>query len=97
MESHFCHRCPLSDTVVDKLTVKIVLPEGSEEPSVVVPFEVKQSLEKKYSYLDVVGRTMVVLEKTNVVPEHSTPFQFLWEMRTRPWGMSHSGAPENTF
>ncbi|KAE9465320.1 hypothetical protein C3L33_02771, partial [Rhododendron williamsianum] len=28
-----------------------------------------------YSYLDVVGRTVVVLEKKNVVPEHNSPFQ----------------------
>ncbi|KAL3523462.1 hypothetical protein ACH5RR_016296 [Cinchona calisaya] len=67
--------CPLAETVVDKLTVKVVLPEGSEDPSVVVPFQLEQRLEKKYSYLDVVGRTVVVLEKRNVVPEHNSPFQ----------------------
>lgn len=32
-------------------------------------------LQKKYSYLDVIGRTVVVLEKKNVVPEHNVPFQ----------------------
>ncbi|KAI4339248.1 hypothetical protein MLD38_024211 [Melastoma candidum] len=78
---NFSFGCPLSETVVDKLTVKIVLPEGSQEPSVVVPFEVKQSLERKYSYLDVVGRTVVVLEKTNVVPEHNSPFQVYYQFK----------------
>ncbi|KAK4435997.1 Dolichyl-diphosphooligosaccharide--protein glycosyltransferase subunitB [Sesamum alatum] len=67
--------CPLADTVVDKLTIKVVLPEGSQDPSVEVPFAVKQSLETKYSYLDVIGRTVVVLEKKNVVPDHNVPFQ----------------------
>jgi oligosaccharyltransferase complex subunit alpha (ribophorin I) len=32
-------------------------------------------LQTKYSYLDIVGRTVVVLEKKNVVPEHNIPFQ----------------------
>ncbi|KAI3470475.1 hypothetical protein Pfo_027138 [Paulownia fortunei] len=67
--------CPLADTVVDKLTIKVVLPEGSKDPSVKVPFPVEQSLQTKYSYLDVIGRTVVVLEKKNVVPEHNVPFQ----------------------
>ena len=31
----------------------------------------------KVSHLDVVGRPVVVLEKTNVVPEHSQYFQVL--------------------
>ena len=34
-----------------------------------------QHLQKKYSYLDIIGRTVVVLEKRNVVPEHHVPFQ----------------------
>ncbi|XP_051121643.1 dolichyl-diphosphooligosaccharide--protein glycosyltransferase subunit 1B [Andrographis paniculata] len=67
--------CAISDTIVDKLTVKVVLPEGSKDPSAEVPFAVEQRLEKKYSYLDVIGRTVVVLEKRNVVPEHNVPFQ----------------------
>ncbi|KAL5569330.1 hypothetical protein UlMin_025905 [Ulmus minor] len=72
---NFTFGCPLVDTVVDKLTIKVVLPEGSKDPFVVTPFPVEQHLETKYSYLDVVGRTVVVLEKKNVVPEHNSPFQ----------------------
>ncbi|KAH1036713.1 hypothetical protein GLYMA_20G180300v4 [Glycine max] len=72
---NFTFGCPLVETVVDKLIVKVVLPEGSKDPTVEIPFEVKQHLEIKYSYLDVVGRTVVVLEKRNAVPEHNTPFQ----------------------
>ncbi|XP_050210871.1 dolichyl-diphosphooligosaccharide--protein glycosyltransferase subunit 1B [Mercurialis annua] len=72
---NFSFGCPLVETVVDKLTIKIVLPEGSKDPLAVVPFPVEQHLEKKYTYLDIVGRTVVVLEKKNVVPEHNTSFQ----------------------
>lgn len=70
---------PLAETVVDKFTIKVVLPEGSKNPSAVVPFPIEQRLEKKYSYLDVVGRTVVVLEKKNVVPEHNSPFQVYYQ------------------
>lgn len=77
---NFSFGCPLAETVVDKLTIKVVLPEGSKKPFAVVPFPVEQqSLETSYSYLDVVGRTVVVLEKNNVVPEHNSPFQVYYE------------------
>ncbi|KAJ0046657.1 hypothetical protein Pint_06038 [Pistacia integerrima] len=72
---NFTFGCPLAESVVDKLTIKVVLPEGSKDPSAVVTFPVEQHLETKYSYLDVVGRTVVVLEKKNVVPMHNTVFQ----------------------
>ncbi|GJN25903.1 hypothetical protein PR202_gb13789 [Eleusine coracana subsp. coracana] len=71
--------CPLLDTVVDDLTVKVVLPEGSKNPQPVVPFLAEQHLETSYSYLDVVGRTTVVLKKKNVVGEHNVPFQVHYE------------------
>ncbi|KAI4346327.1 hypothetical protein L6164_007234 [Bauhinia variegata] len=72
---NFTFGCPLADTVVDRLIVKVVLSEGSKDPTAEVLFPVEQRLETKYSYLDVVGRPVVVLEKKNVVPEHNTPFQ----------------------
>ncbi|KAM0878309.1 hypothetical protein ACQ4PT_034958 [Festuca glaucescens] len=71
--------CPLLNTVVDDLTIKIVLPEGSKSPQAVVPFLTEQHLETSYSYLDVVGRTTVVLKKKNVVGEHNVPFQVYYE------------------
>ncbi|GKE65686.1 dolichyl-diphosphooligosaccharide--protein glycosyltransferase subunit 1B, partial [Tanacetum coccineum] len=37
------------------------------------------SLQTKYSYLDIVGRPVVVLEKENVVPEHNSLFQVYYE------------------
>ncbi|KAL0315198.1 UNVERIFIED_CONTAM: Dolichyl-diphosphooligosaccharide--protein glycosyltransferase subunitA [Sesamum calycinum] len=67
--------CPMTDVVIENLIVKIVLPEGSKEISVSVPFPVKQSQETKFSHLDMVGRPVIVLEKKNVVPEHNQYFQ----------------------
>ncbi|TYH73461.1 hypothetical protein ES332_D05G331000v1 [Gossypium tomentosum] len=78
---NFTFGCPLLETVVDKLTVKVVLPEGSKDPSAVVPFPVEQHLETKYSYLDVVGRTVVVMEKKNLVPAHNSHFQVYYTFK----------------
>ncbi|KAH0470119.1 hypothetical protein IEQ34_001677 [Dendrobium chrysotoxum] len=67
--------CPMDEVVIDDLIVKVVLPEGSKEVSVSVPFHTKQWHETKYSHLDIIGRPVVALEKNNVVPEHNTYFQ----------------------
>lgn len=67
--------CPMQEMVIDNLIVKVVLPEGSADVSVSVPFSVKQRQEVKYSHLDIVGRPVVVLERNNVVPEHNLHFQ----------------------
>ncbi|KAM0944941.1 putative dolichyl-diphosphooligosaccharide--protein glycotransferase [Dioscorea sansibarensis] len=76
---NFTFGCPLLETVVDRLTIKVVLPEGSKDPSAVVPFPVKQHYETSYSYLDVVGRKTLVLVKENVVPEHNVPFEIYYK------------------
>ncbi|KAK9168796.1 hypothetical protein Syun_000936 [Stephania yunnanensis] len=76
---NFSFGCPILETIVDKLTIKVVLPEGSKDPNAAVPFAVDQHMETKYSYLDVVGRPVVVLEKNNVVPDHITPFQVYYK------------------
>ncbi|KAG0553504.1 hypothetical protein KC19_12G016600 [Ceratodon purpureus] len=65
---------PFNNIVVDKLILKVVLPEGSYDMSVSVPFPVEQGQEKKYSYLDTVGRTVAVMVKRNSVLEHQFKF-----------------------
>ncbi|XP_043712880.1 dolichyl-diphosphooligosaccharide--protein glycosyltransferase subunit 1A [Telopea speciosissima] len=74
--------CPIDDVVVENLIVKVVLPEGSKDISVSVPFVVKQSQEAKYSHLDIAGRPVVILEKTNIVPEHNVHFQVYYKFNT---------------
>ncbi|KAL7154509.1 hypothetical protein ABFS83_03G006400 [Erythranthe nasuta] len=71
--------CPMSDVVIENLTVKVVLPEGSKEFTASVPFPVKQSQEIKFSHLDIIGRPVIVLEKTNAVPEHNQHFQVYYK------------------
>ncbi|KAL2897672.1 Dolichyl-diphosphooligosaccharide--protein glycosyltransferase subunit 1B [Bienertia sinuspersici] len=76
---NFTFGCPMMETVVNKLTIKVVLPEGSKNPTVVAPLTLEQHLEIKYSYLDVIGRPVVVLTKRNVVPEHISPFEVVYD------------------
>lgn len=72
---NFTFGSPMNEVVVDNLTVKVVLPEGSRDISVSIPFGVKQLQETKFSHLDMFGRPVVVIEKANVVPEHNQYFQ----------------------
>eukprot|EP01018_Ginkgo_biloba_P016536 Gb_37136 [translate_table: standard] len=74
--------CPFDGVIIDNVIVKVALPEGSKDPSVSVPFPVDQHHEIKYSYLDTVGRTVVVLSKKNVVPEHNMFFQVYYNFST---------------
>ncbi|CAL5343466.1 unnamed protein product [Camellia sinensis] len=60
--------CPIVETVVDELTIKVVLPERSKHPSAVVPFPL-QYLETSCSYLDVIGNIIAAL-----VPGHKVSF-----------------------
>ncbi|XP_010266249.1 PREDICTED: dolichyl-diphosphooligosaccharide--protein glycosyltransferase subunit 1A [Nelumbo nucifera] len=76
---NFSFGCPMDGVVIDDLIVKVVLPEGSKDISVSVPFPVMQLQEIKYSHLDIVGRPVVVLEKTNVVPEYNLHFQVYYK------------------
>ncbi|KAK9740192.1 hypothetical protein RND81_03G017900 [Saponaria officinalis] len=73
---------PIAELVVDELIVKVVLPEGSREMSVSVPFSVDQSQETKFSHLDISGRPVIVLKKANAVPEHNQHFQVYYKFNS---------------
>lgn len=62
--------------VVDSLTVKVVLPEGATHPTVKadMPLASEPEVSLMYTYLDVVGRPVVVLRARNLVPGLSAPF-----------------------
>ncbi|CAN6479380.1 unnamed protein product [Victoria cruziana] len=51
---NFSLGCPLVETTVNKLTVKVVLPEGSTDPYAVTPFSVEQHQEVMFEYLIVI-------------------------------------------
>ncbi|XP_024357703.1 dolichyl-diphosphooligosaccharide--protein glycosyltransferase subunit 1A [Physcomitrium patens] len=80
---------PFGNIVVDKLILKVVLPEGSYDVSATVPFpegSFEQRQEKKFSYLDTVGRTVHVIVKKNSVMEHQFK-NVLVHYRFNPLGM----------
>jgi hypothetical protein len=52
---------------------QVVLPEGSAFVKASLPFPVEEALERKFTYLDTLGRPVVVLHKADVVPDHNVP------------------------
>lgn len=64
------------DFVIDHLTVKVVLPEGSTNIKVTTPYSLDgDDREIHKTYLDTSGRTVVVLNKKKVVESHIQDFQ----------------------
>ena len=59
---------------IRNLEVRVVLPEGAANIETSVPFEVAEFSDIKKTYLDTVGRPVIVLHKSNVVPDHNRPF-----------------------
>jgi len=59
------------DMVVDKLTLKVILPEGVGNIQLTTPYDVERKADEKVAtYLDTFGRTVIVAEKTNLVEAH---------------------------
>jgi len=59
------------DMVVDKMTLKVILPEGVSNIQFFCPYDVdRRPDEKHFTYLDTVGRTVVVAERSNLVDRH---------------------------
>ncbi|PNW75344.1 hypothetical protein CHLRE_12g523300v5 [Chlamydomonas reinhardtii] len=66
---------PLEDVFVEDMVVRVVLPEGSSKLQAVLPYDMDQSTDVKYTYLDTTGRPVLVLHRRNVAsPEHSAKF-----------------------
>jgi oligosaccharyltransferase complex subunit alpha (ribophorin I) len=65
-----------TDVVIEKLIVKVILPEGAKNMTVHIPYSIdKESRGIHHSYLDTIGRPVVLLEKSNLVNEHARFFQ----------------------
>lgn len=63
---------PFENTVVEKFTLKIILPEGSSNIKLEKPFEfLTETFETTKTYLDVQGRPTIILTLKNVVDEQS--------------------------
>ncbi|KAI8504255.1 PREDICTED: dolichyl-diphosphooligosaccharide--protein glycosyltransferase subunit 1-like [Branchiostoma belcheri] len=63
------------DQVIDDITVKIILPEGSKNVDLSVPFPVdRHPDELHFTYLDTFGRPVVIAHKSNLVEQHIQDF-----------------------
>ena len=64
------------DQVVDSMTLKVVLPEGSRDIKLVPPYEVdRKPIQMHYTYLDTTGRPVVVAEKKQLTEGHIQDFE----------------------
>eukprot|EP00898_Chlorokybus_atmophyticus_P004862 jgi/Chlat1/5377/Chrsp35S05296 len=70
---------PIEDVTVEDLTVRIALPEGASGIHYELPFAVSRSDDVKFSYLDTVGRPVLVLNKQNVVSEHNVKLKVVYK------------------
>ena len=64
---------PFEDVFVDDMEIKVVLPEGSKDIIVDVPYTVEQDRTTRYTYLDSKfngGRPVITLKAKNIVEEH---------------------------
>lgn len=68
---------PIAEGV--RAAMQVVLPEGSSHIEADFPFDVEQSRETKYTYLDTYGRPVLVLKKQNVVPDHNMPLKVTYK------------------
>ncbi|GAB5358195.1 hypothetical protein AAMO2058_000437300 [Amorphochlora amoebiformis] len=70
---------PFDNVVVEKATVKIVLPEGTSDIKFVAPFEIDNvTTEVQKTYLDLTGRPVLVLQTSNLMKYHMQHFQILY-------------------
>lgn len=64
------------DFVVDDLSMRIILPEGATNIELKAPFSMEEGKhELHFTYLDTVGRPVVVAHKTNLVEQHIQDFE----------------------
>ena len=64
------------DFVIDKLNVKVVLPEGASNVQIRTPYPVTEGKRENHkTYLDTVGRPVITLTKDNIVENHIQDFE----------------------
>jgi oligosaccharyltransferase complex subunit alpha (ribophorin I) len=71
------------DAVIDELTIRVILPEGSKNARFELPFGIdKEETALHHTYLDTAGRPVLILHKKNVVAEHNRHFQVTYNFST---------------
>jgi len=67
---------PFPEAAIDQLEVRVILPEFASDVQWSTPFDVdSEARDTRVTYLDVLGRTVIVLRKANLVRHHNVPFQ----------------------
>jgi len=70
---------PFLQAAVDRLEVRVILPEFSSDLKWITPFEIDSvDQDTHVTYLDTVGRPVLILQKNNCVRHHAQPFQVLY-------------------
>lgn len=64
------------DMVVEELITKVILPEGSHNIELELPYPMQRFPDHlHYTYLDTKGRPVITLRKTNIVESHIQDFE----------------------
>jgi len=64
------------DFIIDQMTMKVILPEGSKDIKLKTPFAVQEGKhELHHTYLDTMGKPVVVAHKNNIVEQHIQEFE----------------------
>ncbi|KAL4226817.1 proteasome regulatory particle base subunit [Mactra antiquata] len=70
------------DIVIDQMTFKIILPEGATNMDLKTPFSVEKGENGlHYTYLDTVGRPVIVAYKNNLVDQHIQDFELRYNFQ----------------
>ncbi|XP_003382687.1 PREDICTED: dolichyl-diphosphooligosaccharide--protein glycosyltransferase subunit 1-like [Amphimedon queenslandica] len=71
------------DQVIDEATVKIILPEGSKNINFLPPYPVHDQATSVHStYLDTVGRPVIIAKAYNLVEQHILNFQLEYDFES---------------
>ncbi|VDN58751.1 unnamed protein product [Dracunculus medinensis] len=75
------------NAIVEHFKLKIMLPEGSRNFKLITPYSVKRLPDETfYTYLDTVGRPVIIFEKENLVDAHIQQFTLHYEFdRIQLW------------
>lgn len=64
------------DMIVEELITKIILPEGAHDIHLSTPYPVERFPDSlHYTYLDIKGRPVITIRKTNLVENHIQDFE----------------------
>ncbi|RWS06916.1 Dolichyl-diphosphooligosaccharide--protein glycosyltransferase subunit 1-like protein [Dinothrombium tinctorium] len=79
--SQYVLRIPFVDhifdnSIIDDALVSVILPEGASNIRLILPYSaVRERDQVHYTYLDTIGRPVIVLRKSNLVEQHIQDFE----------------------